>query len=548
MATSKFTRNLMSNFPSWMKMAKDPDSIGAQFLDVFGVTFKDFEDEMNEAVRNFYITTANTELIDWVYKVPLQMERVVDMNGIAQVDEVSIRELDGSIKQVNYAPNIQRFYRRDAYLPLYWVDRPGGYLYLRVEVDEIEDLDNPFTALTINGADHYDLILHHVWNVFDEFGMLVGLDRLHKEPNAHFKERILDVFRRPGNSSRAGVRRGLARELSLDLSDVSIYNLSNDEFKDSLMMPNGNPSKKLMQYAKQVNETLAFTWDTLNFDKAYWFSIEQDNMAIEYLPHIWDVDTSLFDKEDFQSGVGSGDDLLVHKPKDEPRYRPVKVSIGLMGYVDAYEEVYPEITFTYKIYAKGKIVEKDYQEQPYKYTVRASEVFNQEFQIQSEADIHDQKEINFTNNTHLTTGSTSPNIQFGKSTDILHNQTDPLVKLSLNYNKLPNEESAELKKLSLLWEDTAGKEHSFDFTTSDHFLIDRSNASGNPMTGLNYSDVAFQSGKGLTLGFGDFSDTIDTTEEWRTGVWQTNNLDIKQGNLSLNLGRFNPPGTHGPAF
>ena len=91
MATSKFTRNLMSNFPSWMKMAKDPDSIGAQFLDVFGVTFKDFEDEMNEAVRNFYITTANTELIDWVYKVPLQMERVVDMNGIDQVDEVSIR-------------------------------------------------------------------------------------------------------------------------------------------------------------------------------------------------------------------------------------------------------------------------------------------------------------------------------------------------------------------------------------------------------------------------------------------------------------------------
>ena len=34
MSVSRFTENMMARFPSWMKMAKDPDSVGAQFLDV----------------------------------------------------------------------------------------------------------------------------------------------------------------------------------------------------------------------------------------------------------------------------------------------------------------------------------------------------------------------------------------------------------------------------------------------------------------------------------------------------------------------------------
>lgn len=65
---SNFTKKLMAKFPSWMKMAKDPNSIGAQFLDIFGMTFTEFQEEFDEAIRNFYITTANTEIIDWIYK------------------------------------------------------------------------------------------------------------------------------------------------------------------------------------------------------------------------------------------------------------------------------------------------------------------------------------------------------------------------------------------------------------------------------------------------------------------------------------------------
>lgn len=56
MAMNQFTLNLMSKFPSWMRMRKDTTSIGAQFLDVFGLTFEQFQVELDEVVNNFYIS------------------------------------------------------------------------------------------------------------------------------------------------------------------------------------------------------------------------------------------------------------------------------------------------------------------------------------------------------------------------------------------------------------------------------------------------------------------------------------------------------------
>lgn len=546
MLVSKFTRNFMSKLPSWMKMSKDPMSIGAQFLDVFGVTFEDVETELNYMTRNFYIRTADTEMMDWIYKVPLQMEQVVDGTGAYDIQEVAIEQFDGSLVQAYHSRNIQNFYHREARLPNYWIDRHEGQLYLRLNWEDIEDREHPFQSVVINQAKHYDLIHHHVWNPFDEFGLLVGLSRLHLETNEAYKERILDVFKNPGGVTRTGIINGLARELNIPSHQIELDNLSNENYRDSLILPNGNPSVRLMRYAKQINETLKYTWDTMNFGAAYWFSIEQDNIAIEYLPHVWDLDTSAFKEEDFQSGVGFGDDLLVHKPVEEPSARKVKVSIGLMGYTEAFEEVHPEITFTYKIYAKGKIIEKDYQEQPYRYTVKATETFNQPYQIKAEADIKTTYDTNFTNSSFLNSGVPAPNIHFGKSTDILHNQSHRLVKLAMNFQQFDSKTSPEIKNLNLIWEDTAGAEHTFKFETSNDFFIDRNNTSGNPMTNVVTADTAFQDGKGMTLGYGAFHDNIDTTEEWRTGTWDVNNLVVQNGGLSLNLGRFNPPGAFGP--
>ena len=546
MAISKFTQNLMAKFPSWMKMSKDVNSLGAQFLDVFGLTFEDVQDEIDEMVRNFYITTANTEIVDWIYKVPLQTERVVDSNGSIDIQEITITNNDGSVMQVYRSNNVQNFYHRNAQMPNYWLDRANEVIYLRIDLDYIEDWDNPFETITINGANHYDLFLHQVWNLFDEFGLLVGLKRLNKEPNRWFKERILDVFRNPGNVSRNGIYNGIARELDINPELINIKSLDDVEEDDSLTYSDGTPTRKLMRYAKQINQTLKYSWDDLNLDQAYWFSVSQNNMAIDYLPHIWDVDTSAFKKEEFQSGTGYDDDLLVHKPREERRERNVKVSIGLMGYTDAYEEVYPELVFTYKIYAKGKIIERDYQPQSFKFTVQSAEVFEQPYSVHAEADIYDNYNLRFNSANDIATGTTSPNIQFGKSTDILHDQKDEMVKLTVKPKRFNEKESPQLDYLSLIWEDTEGQEHTYRFDTQDDFFIDAFNKAGNPITNVLTSNMYFSETKGLTLGYGLFQDEIDTTEEWKTGTWDVNNIVIEQGALKLNLGQYYSDNIFGP--
>ena len=546
MQVNKFTRNLMAKFPSWMKMAKDPESIGAQFLDVFGVTFQDFEDEMNEAVRNFYITTANTEIIDWIYKVPLINEEVVDSTGHLDIQEVYILDEEGNQTNVNRSPHVQNFYHRNAKKPNYWLDRANETIYLRMDLDEVVDLDHPFKSLVINGSPHYTLFLHQVWNMFDEFGLLVGLKRHYKETNLFFKERILDVFRNPGATNRTGLQAGIERELGLEPGIVKIKNFDNIEQDDSLMYTDGQPTRKLMEYAKKVNETLKYSWDEMNLDQAYWFSISQENIAIDYLPHIWDIETDKFKKEDFQSGVGFGEDLYVHKPYEQDRHRPVKVSIGLMGYVDDYEEIHPEITFKYKIYAKGKIIDKEYQPQDFKYTIEAAENFEQPYRIHARSDVYDEYLIPMRNVFDIAKETTAPNINFGKSTDILHDQTDEMVKLIVRPKSFNDNEAPNLEYLELVWQDTEGKEHTYRFDSSNDFFIDAFNKHGNPTTNVLTSALAFQDGKGLTLGKGVFQDSIDTSEEFRTGTWDTNNLVIEEGSLKLNLGALFSKGDFGP--
>lgn len=546
MAVNKFTRNLMSKFPSWMKMAKDTESLGAQFLDVFGITFEDFQNEIDNAVENFYINTANTEIIDWIYKVPLITEKVKDANGAIILDEVYIETFEGQRLPVKRYANVQGFYHRNANLPCYWLDIRNATLYLRYNLDDVQDMDNPFKSIVINGTQHYNLILHHVWNVFDEFGLLLGLRRLYKENNLFFKQRILDVFINPGNSSRSGIANGIERELNLEHGQVIIENLDNVEEDDSLTLPDGTPTRKLMKYAKKVNETLKYSWNELNLDKAYWFSISQDDIAIHYLPHIWDVDMSSFDKKDFQSGVGYGDDLLVNKPTEESSTRNVKVSIGLIAYYQGYEEIYPEITFKYKIYAKGKIIEKDYLPQNYKYTIEAAEYFNQPYNILAQGDIIDSFKVSIDNNTKIASGTTAPNIYFGKSTDILHNQTHELVKLIVRPTQFSETETPELKYISIIWEDTTGTEREYKFDTENKFFIDSTNAGGQTMVNVLTSGLAFDNEKGLVLGKGLFQDTIDTTEEFKTGRWRSNDIIIENGNVKLNLDAVYSSSLFGP--
>ena len=531
MATTTFTEKMMSRFPSWMKLAKDPNSIGAQFLEVFGLTFQEFQKELDETVADFYVETAHTDMIDILYRVPLAQETILDFSG---VENVRIRKKNGQDAFVYYAGSLRNFYKRTAPLPSFFEDRASGYLYLRVNLDEIEDIQNPYEVIYVNGSAQYEVELHHVWNAFDEFALLLGLNRLPGERNQSLKQRILDVFRSPGNSSNQGIANGLSRELGIPKSKVEVFSFSQLAHGGALLNPDGTPTERMVRYAKEINQTLKFTWDTFNFGEAYWFSIEKNNLGIHYLPHVWDVDLSLFKKEEFQSGVGDGDDLLVTGPTDENPTRAFKAYVGLMGYYESAEAIYPEILFRYKIYAKGKIKQEEFQEEAYRYTVKAAEVFEQEYRVEAKQEFPYIFSEKFSDSNAFASDGGKDAIHFGKSNDFLHKQTDAIMRLSLDLETVSETASNSIPELKVVWEDILGAEHNLFFQTESDFLVDRNAINGQPLVSLAYSDV-FHDANGLSVGYGSMQRKLDTTLEWQTGEYETNSILVQSGGLSLNL-------------
>lgn len=531
MSVSRFTENMMARFPSWMKMAKDPDSVGAQFLDVFGVTLAEFKQELDTVVDNFYIETAHTEMIDILYRMPLASETILDMTV---GDTVELETFDGQRIRVFESNTLRDFYGLNKQLPRFYQDRSRGYLYLRVDFTLIEDIRNPYRAVIINGAPQYTLEIHHVWNAFDEFALLLGLTRLPGERNQNLKARILDVFENPGGVHKDGIRNGLARELGLEKEQVQVIPFHDRTFASELVKADGTPTKKMISYAKQINETLKFSWDHFNFGEAYWFSLEQENLGIDFLPHLWDVETSLFDTKEFQSGVGFKDDLLVHAPKEEASTRQFEATISLVGYYESYEELFPEIEFQYKIYAKGKTTAQEYNEQPFRYTLKAAEVFEQEYRLRAEQRFDYTFRTDFADREDFVAGTEREKFHFGLSNEILHKQTDPIVRLNLQMKTIDDQQTNRIGELHLVWEDTLGAEHKVSFETENDFLIDRTIPGGQPLTNVVYTDIS-HTAEGFGLGYGAFQKEVDTTLEWQQGSFDNSNILVETGAVTLNL-------------
>lgn len=529
MSVNNFTKNLMQKFPSWMKLAKDENSIGAQFLDVFGITFDEFQKEIDSTVENFYINTANIDMIDIIYKVPLANIKIDDFSEYA---ETYINLNDDSQIMVHTSHNLREFYKHDeSSMFRSYVNRANGYLYLRVDLDLFNDINQPFKSVVINGAPQYELIIHHVWNAFDEFGLLLNIYRLEGERNESFKNRILDVFKNPGNSTPKGMINGISRDLGIDKEKVNIYSLSEKNTHKELITSEGKPTKKMISYAKQVNDSLKFTWDALNFGEAYWHSIEEDNLGIDFLPHIWDTDMSIWEDSDFHSGIGDGDDLFVHKPKTIDSNRKFRAYISLIGYYEEVEEIYPEIKFRYKIYAKGKIPNNEYKEELFKFTTKSSRLVNQNYNLEAEQLFKYNFRTDFFNKNKFVQDD---KMVFIKSNDFLHTVTDNIMRLKLKMSTRTETDSPSFSEITVVYEDTTGADNKYTLKTRDDFLNDKNATNGKPMKSVNYADV-FATENSLELGFGAFQKIIDTTADFQSGNYETNSILIKEGKLSLNL-------------
>lgn len=529
---NKHTKNMMAMLPQWMKMAKDPESVGAKFLNVFGVELSEIERYIQEAWDNMYIGTANLQGADYCYKIPLATRDVID-----SADEnmhVRIVIADERIDCMGM-DSLRLFFESED--NAYMIDSAEGYVYIRANQYYMqEDIFKPFDAIEVGGTLHYEYMLHHIWNVFDEFGLLLGISRLPGERNEAFKNRILDVFKNPAGSSKQGLINGISRELGIEQEQVKLGSLADDTYVQSqLMNTDGTPTEKYMEYVNQINSNLGFSWNHMNWGEAYWRSVEENNMGFHYLPHIWDGFSAAWKDNEVSSGIGSGDDLLVTAPKEEPSVREFKAFVGVHG-TEKKEEIYnPELRFKYSIVAKGMVPNEDYETEDYNHTIMASEVIPLHFVLTAMRKFMYKARVEWDSRYGYTFESiTTPGMEIVTGEDVLHNEEEAQIRLSVEMKTADRKVTPVLEELIVDWIDTANTPRSLVLTTAEHFT---QNTLGVKTT-LADTEVV---GGTVTLGKGSFSAVIDTEGSFRRGVAGNTIRFHRDGKIGLEIPTATPP-------
>lgn len=212
---AKYTNLILNALPHWFKMRKgSADSIGARFLNIAGLKLDDMRFVLDYAYRQCYMNTIDIDQVDFCYKaiipMPLKASNITNVlaYGITLKKADNLKEFFG-IDQNIKTKNLNA-------LNTYFVDEKRNIVYVRNKFNVDATYSNGCLEFVIDNKTYkQELIPHHVWNFFDEFGLLLCCPRIPEEPNVEYKKRIEDVFKNPANASRNGLINGIARELGL---------------------------------------------------------------------------------------------------------------------------------------------------------------------------------------------------------------------------------------------------------------------------------------------------------------------------------------------
>lgn len=213
---AQYTEKIIKALPYWFKIKKNAsNSIGASFLNITGLDLDEVRYIMEYAYEQTKIETADLDFVDIVYKTIVPMElKSEDITNVYSSDEIltkadSLANFFGiNLKGIEY-PELYCAH-------MYFIDTERNILYVRRAFDiDYKNPEGQVTFVINNNTYTQKTSLHHVWNFFDEFGLLLDCYRLYGERNREYKARILDVFSNPAGAHKLGLMNGIARELDI---------------------------------------------------------------------------------------------------------------------------------------------------------------------------------------------------------------------------------------------------------------------------------------------------------------------------------------------
>lgn len=183
-------------FPIWTQVYKSPDSLGARILDAFGVELDAAQDAVSQILSSGFLDMLDPSQVYEVLAADLPKQAVLTQN---------YRIYAGN-ELVQLHSRLHEFYASRT--PAAYVERQSRMVYLRNISGRV--------AFIQKGVNLWlETRPHHVWNDFDEFGLLLGLSRLPREDNESYRKRMKTVGFVPPGASKDRLVADWARRLGL---------------------------------------------------------------------------------------------------------------------------------------------------------------------------------------------------------------------------------------------------------------------------------------------------------------------------------------------
>lgn len=276
--SNKLIKNAIQHFPRWMDIRKRYfSSNGGKILLSISEEVEQLQEQINDYIKSFFIPYYEekiNKIPDFIYKANIGV--VEKINATLEVVEPNL-EITEDIKTF-YTNNNYAYYQ-------------NGFLFIKEKKEKI--------IVRIDGMQiETDTEKMHVWNVFDEFALFIGISRYEDENNEELYNRILKTSNSILNSSTDG------------LVNVIYNSLSNivPEIEKADIVLERPTAKNLQKYYDEYNTILdklaEINRDVLKnkqWDKDLWHT---DFKEIDYISNTWDIAL-----KSYESGIGDNDDL-----------------------------------------------------------------------------------------------------------------------------------------------------------------------------------------------------------------------------------------------
>lgn len=202
LAESAYVEEAVSTFPEWYAGRSDKKSNLRRLANVPAALLNDASEDMKKIL-------ADTRLLSIPLGTPSSTVRYA-VAELGEIDGLKVGEMrQGVYHELKAADDVEDFFY-DPTSERYLIDTRRAVIHRMHEEGELV-VEGTLSGRQLTRA--VTGVRTDLFNAFDEIGLQFGLARIKGESNERYRDRMLTLFSHPGNATKQGVEREIARRV-----------------------------------------------------------------------------------------------------------------------------------------------------------------------------------------------------------------------------------------------------------------------------------------------------------------------------------------------